>query len=138
AGGAAAGVKPAETRVAVVAAGDATEDAGDWALVRATLVTGRTHQIRVHLASIGHPIWGDPIYAPPPPRAPRLALHAARLSWPGGAAVSPATELIAMLSVDIRRITAAETRPLRQSVLRPHQTLAELVYGGDNPPDGAR
>ena len=32
----------------------------------------------------------------------------------------------------IRRITAAETRPLRQRVLRPHQTLEELAYPGDD------
>lgn len=33
-----------------------------WALVRLSLHTGRTHQIRVHMRSIGHPILGDPIY----------------------------------------------------------------------------
>jgi RluA family pseudouridine synthase len=55
------------------------------------LETGRTHQIRVHLASIGHPLLGDPLYAPAPirSRAPRLALHAARLRWPGGEAEAP-------------------------------------------------
>jgi predicted GNAT family N-acyltransferase len=35
----------------------------------------------------------------------------------------------------LRPITAAETRPLRQRVLRPHQALAELVYPGDDAPD---
>ena len=35
----------------------------------------------------------------------------------------------------IREITAAETRPLRQSVLRPGKTLEELVYPGDDDPD---
>jgi RluA family pseudouridine synthase len=55
-----------------------------------TIDTGRTHQIRVHLASIGHPILGDRLYAPPPvaARAPRLMLHAIRLRWPGGEATS--------------------------------------------------
>ena len=40
--------------------------------------TGRTHQLRVHLNAIGHPIWGDALYAPPEvlARAPRLLLHA--------------------------------------------------------------
>lgn len=42
--------------------------------VYCVLETGRTHQIRVHLASIGHPIVGDPLYGKEP--APRLFLHA--------------------------------------------------------------
>lgn len=43
--------------------------------------TGRSHQLRVHLAAIGHPIFGDRFYAPPEAlrRAPRLQLHAERL-----------------------------------------------------------
>lgn len=45
--------------------------------------TGRTHQLRVHLLAIGHPIVGDPLYAPleVPPRAPRLLLHASELAF---------------------------------------------------------
>src|SRR4029453_14112425 len=39
-----------------------------WTLLELDLVTGRTHQIRVHLDAIGHPIAGDPLYAPGPPR----------------------------------------------------------------------
>jgi len=46
--------------------------------------TGRTHQIRVHLASIGHPVAGDRVYGAPP--AERLFLHAWRIGF-----VSPAT-----------------------------------------------
>jgi tRNA pseudouridine32 synthase / 23S rRNA pseudouridine746 synthase len=44
-------------------------------------VTGRSHQLRVHLASIGHAIVGDTLYAPPDVAAavPRLLLHAERL-----------------------------------------------------------
>ena len=45
--------------------------------------TGRTHQIRVHLASIGHPIVGDPLYGPKrqPLWADRLMLHALSISF---------------------------------------------------------
>ena len=45
-------------------------------------VTGRSHQLRVHLASIGHAIVGDELYASPPvaAAAPRLLLHASRLA----------------------------------------------------------
>jgi tRNA pseudouridine32 synthase/23S rRNA pseudouridine746 synthase len=47
-------------------------------------VTGRTHQLRVHLQAIGHPILGDALYAPAPvlAQAFRLLLHASRLQLP--------------------------------------------------------
>lgn len=86
----------ARTRMAVVARGrpSAThfiplEHRALWSLVRCRLETGRTHQIRVHLASIGHPLIGDPVYRTRRPpaalpgaarRFPRQALHAARLA----------------------------------------------------------
>ncbi len=46
-------------------------------------LTGRTHQLRLHLAAIGHPILGDALYAPPDivERAPRLLLHACALTF---------------------------------------------------------
>lgn len=51
-------------------------------------LTGRTHQLRVHLQAIGHPILGDALYAPPAVQAlaPRLLLHACllRLAHPVG------------------------------------------------------
>lgn len=50
--------------------------------VECSLETGRTHQIRVHLASIGHPLVGDPVYGKNNPKLPefhRQALHATRL-----------------------------------------------------------
>ena len=37
-------------------------DSTGWTLLELDLVTGRTHQIRVHLDAIGHPIAGDPVY----------------------------------------------------------------------------
>ena len=77
--------KPAVTEYFVV------EDLGDRALLRVNPLTGRTHQIRVHLASIGHPIVGDALYGKKPPRdstplhaavsPPRLMLHAAALAF---------------------------------------------------------
>lgn len=46
-------------------------------------LTGRAHQLRVHLLAIGHPILGDALYAPPDvvAQAPRLLLHATRLEF---------------------------------------------------------
>ena len=46
-------------------------------------VTGRTHQLRVHMAAIGHPILGDALYAPAEVQAlaPRLLLHASHLAF---------------------------------------------------------
>lgn len=53
------------------------------ALIECELDTGRTHQIRVHLASIGHPIVGDPTYggARSALSSPRPLLHAAKLGF---------------------------------------------------------
>jgi len=53
-------------------------------LLEVRLVTGRTHQIRAHLAAIDHPVLGDPLYGAPSRVAdvPRLWLHALRLALP--------------------------------------------------------
>lgn len=50
--------KPAVTHFKVL------ERFGNYTLVELTLETGRTHQIRVHMAYIGHPVAGDPLYGP--------------------------------------------------------------------------
>lgn len=57
--------------------------------------TGRSHQLRVHLAEIGHPILGDEFYAHPEAlaAAPRLCLHAASLSFRHPASGEPLTLL---------------------------------------------
>jgi tRNA pseudouridine32 synthase/23S rRNA pseudouridine746 synthase len=45
--------------------------------------TGRSHQLRVHMREIGHPIWGDPFYASgAAAEAPRMMLHAEGLKFP--------------------------------------------------------
>lgn len=40
------------------------EEYRDFSHIRCQLETGRTHQIRVHMAYVGHPIAGDPVYGP--------------------------------------------------------------------------
>jgi 23S rRNA pseudouridine1911/1915/1917 synthase len=60
------------------------EELGRFSLLEARLETGRTHQIRVHLESVGHPVVGDRVYGR---RAETLGLerqflHAARLAFP--------------------------------------------------------
>ena len=63
----------AETRACLLR----VNEAGDRALLQVQLSTGRTHQIRAHLAEHGLPLVGDGLYGGPP--APRLALHAHHL-----------------------------------------------------------
>ena len=54
----------------------------DRTLLDVHIVTGRTHQIRVHMRSIGHPVLGDPIYGTRNmPKASRLMLHACSLAF---------------------------------------------------------
>ena len=68
--------KPARTHYEVVKAGE------NCALVCLVLDTGRTHQIRVHLAHLGHPLVGDFLYGTEEPdRIPRPALHSHRLTF---------------------------------------------------------
>ena len=55
------------------------ERLGGATVLEVSLRTGRTHQIRVHLASIGHPIIGDGVYGRPDSNLRRPALHAMRL-----------------------------------------------------------
>jgi 23S rRNA pseudouridine1911/1915/1917 synthase len=75
-------------RMAVVEGGKASqteywvrERYRDAALVECRLITGRTHQIRVHMMATGHPLLGDLVYGSPSLWIDRQALHAFRLSF---------------------------------------------------------
>jgi tRNA pseudouridine32 synthase/23S rRNA pseudouridine746 synthase len=58
------------------------KDEGGTARVRLVPHTGRSHQLRIHMREIGHPILGDPFYAEGPARAfPRLMLHSEELRF---------------------------------------------------------
>jgi 23S rRNA pseudouridine1911/1915/1917 synthase len=81
------------TRMAVTARGrdarttyevrDTFTDPVELSLLACKLETGRTHQLRVHLAAIGHPVVGDPAYGGVRESfaVPRIFLHAARLAF---------------------------------------------------------
>lgn len=78
--------KPSQTHYETISS------AGGVSRLRLTPLTGRSHQLRVHLASIGHPILGDDLYAglAAPALRPRLALHASQLGFS-----HPATGILA-------------------------------------------
>jgi 23S rRNA pseudouridine1911/1915/1917 synthase len=112
------------TRMAVVPDGRASvtgyrvrERFAAWTLLDLDLVTGRTHQIRVHLDAIGHPVAGDPAYGTGtsrrgPKGLDRLFLHAWRLEL-----TSPSTgELIratAPLPPELENVLATLREPAR-------------------------
>lgn len=72
--------KPSQTHYATLAHDPRTNSSR----MRLEPVTGRSHQLRVHMQAIGHPILGDALYAPPAARdaAARLLLHAEWLAFP--------------------------------------------------------
>ena len=74
-------------------------------LVRLTLKTGRTHQIRVHMTSIGHPLLGDMLYGGNIKYIKRVALHSYYVSF-----INPVTkkkiELTSKLPTDMEKIKA--------------------------------
>jgi 23S rRNA pseudouridine1911/1915/1917 synthase len=89
-----------------------------WTLLELDLITGRTHQIRVHLAALGHPIAGDPVYGTGtsrrgPDGLDRLFLHAWRLEFTtpaGGRLVRVEAPLPVELEGVLDRLRAAAVR----------------------------
>lgn len=71
-----------ETGDAAVTHYQVVERFGDHTLVRLRLETGRTHQIRVHMSAIGHPLAGDGMYGGSRKTMSRQALHGEKLIWP--------------------------------------------------------
>jgi 23S rRNA pseudouridine1911/1915/1917 synthase len=67
--------RPAHTRFEVI------QETSRWTLVLCQIYTGRTHQIRVHLHSIGHPVLGDKVYGKTGSEYGRQMLHAWRLGF---------------------------------------------------------
>lgn len=93
--------KPARTHYEIIT----TFPEADCSLVRVRLETGRTHQIRVHFASIGHPVVGDSLYGRRPRRAtsPRMFLHATELSLAHPSTDEPIT-LSSPLPTDLQSV----------------------------------
>ncbi|WP_370678667.1 RluA family pseudouridine synthase [Comamonas sp. GB3 AK4-5] len=76
--------KPSQTRWCVLGPwGDAAHGGGPATRLALEPVTGRTHQLRVHMQHLVHPMLGDALYAPPALAAavPRLLLHACQLRF---------------------------------------------------------
>ncbi len=103
---------------AIVAGGKAAvthfevlERFSDYTLVALQLETGRTHQIRVHMAYIGHPVAGDPLYAPSKTLIPNRGqfLHAETLGF-----IHPTTEEFLEFRVPVPEIFASQLEKLRE------------------------
>jgi 23S rRNA pseudouridine1911/1915/1917 synthase len=94
---------PSETRYQVLSHDDRR------ALVACELLSGRTHQIRVHLATSGWPIVGDRTYGAPDPAVSRQALHAWRLELPHPVTLK-ALQLEAPLPLDLQLLAGNPDR----------------------------
>jgi 23S rRNA (cytosine1962-C5)-methyltransferase len=98
--------------------GDAgTRGRGDeeYALLEVRPETGRSHQIRVHLAALGTPVVGDRLYGPADHPAPRLCLHARELTLSHPATGRPATFAAPLPALFTNGLRAAPTLALAAS-----------------------
>lgn len=90
----------------------------DLSLVRCRLITGRTHQIRVHLAAKGWPILGDSTYGGKDPRISRQALHAWRLAF-DHPRTGERIDVTAPVPADMRAVIDSDDSLQNASALRP-------------------
>ena len=81
---------------------EVVERFGKYTIVKCKLKTGRTHQIRVHMAYIGCPLFNDNLYGTPGPQS-RHALHAFKLRFIHPVSDTP-VEITRTLPEDLRRI----------------------------------
>lgn len=93
---------------------------GDFSLLNVRIYTGRTHQIRVHMASIGYPLLGDKIYAPGnvSRMAPRQMLHAWKLDF-----AHPVTS-------EALHFTSLPPEDFKETILKNNQFIPLVVVTG--------
>ncbi len=140
--------QPARTRYRVIGKGEAfldhpfsdkpgffekpglSEKASSLHLLEISPETGRTHQIRIHLAHLGCPVIGDVVYGPADTPAPRLCLHAWQLTLPHPATGHPVT-FTAAWPFDgptlAPQVLAAAGQHVRRSAARSPEGLTELL-----------
>jgi len=92
--------------------------------------TGRTHQIRLHLSAIGHPICGDCLYGREGDGFPRTSLHAARLSFSHPADGRPLS-VFAPLPADMTDALSRLGFPIPTKDTLPEQSLASAFHDND-------
>jgi 23S rRNA pseudouridine1911/1915/1917 synthase len=95
-----------------------TDRLGRASLLAVTLHTGRTHQIRVHMAQLGHPLLGDPVYGP--------ARHAAWLKQPGPLAALAPRQMLHAFRLAFEHPETGETMAFRQD---PPEDFMALLRG---------
>lgn len=108
---------------------------GTATLVEAELGTGKTHQVRVHLSYLGHPVLGDAVYGSPredPVAVGRLALHAAVLGL-----VHPATGARLRFTAPLPADMGGALRQLRARRRPPAHPLHSPSHAGTNRPRSA-
>ena len=116
----------------------ARDDEGSFSLVACDIPTGRTHQIRVHMASLGHPLVGDDKYAPPNSgeglgegggraRISRLFLHSFFLSFLGPGGVPQ--RVVAPLPAELRSVLLSRLKISSVAGQDSEKMLSDSIFG---------